>query len=359
MDELYRKPVGPNRPDSLYRRLLQFLTWRRERQFSEKTLTVWAHHLYHFILWANERGLHTPGDITRPILERYQRHLYQYRKSNGEPLSPRTQRTQLQPLQVWFKWVVRQGFALANPACDLELPRLEKRLPRHILTVDEVEQILGLPDIDTPAGLRDRALLEVLYSSGLRRSELAALEVYDIHRSRRTLTVRLGKGKKDRVIPLGSRALGWLTAYLHRARCELQRGRATQALFLSHKGEGLTPNAITNLTSAYVKRSGIDKPGACHLFRHAMATQMLENGADVRWIQAILGHASPETTQIYTQVSIGALQAVHAATHPAEQADSEGPDGDDDVGLLADLMVEDEIPGKGVDVNKIPMDTNR
>ncbi|WP_230492713.1 tyrosine-type recombinase/integrase [Martelella alba] len=208
--------------------------------------------------------------------------------------------------------------------------------------MDEVEKILALPDIETAAGLRDRALLEVLYASGLRRSELAALEVYDIHRSRRTLTVRLGKGKKDRVIPLG-----WLTAYLHRARGELQRGFPTHALFMSHKGEGLTPNAITNLTSAYVKRSGIDKPGACHLFRHAMATQMLENGEDVRWIQAMLGHASPETTQIYTQVSIGALQAVHAATHPAEQANGERLEHDDDVGLLADLMAEEnETPHK-------------
>lgn len=155
VDEVYRKPVGPaSDPKSLYALLLRFVTWRRERSWSETTLKVQTHHQYRFILWASERGVNYAGEVTRPVLERYQRHLYQYRKGNGEPLSTRTQRTALQPLMVWFSWLTKRHLILANPAADLELPRLEKRLPRTILSVEQVEAILGLCDMTTPMGIR-------------------------------------------------------------------------------------------------------------------------------------------------------------------------------------------------------------
>lgn len=216
----------------------------------------------------------------------------------------------------------KQNFILSNPASDLELPKLEKRLPRHILTINEIEQILSVPDITTLQGLRDRALLELLWSTGIRRLAAASLELYDIDQERKTITIRLGKGKKDRVIPIGRRALDWLNVYLLKVRPQLIINQNEKALFMAMDGlAGLTPNGITNLTSKYIKQSGIEKRGSCHLFRHAMATQMLENGADLRWIQAMLGHASVESTQIYTQVSIRTLQAVHEATHPAQSGE--------------------------------------
>ncbi|ELM8658205.1 phage integrase N-terminal SAM-like domain-containing protein, partial [Escherichia coli] len=172
VDDVYRQPVGPaHDPKSLYALLLRFVVWRRERNWSEATLKVQTHHSYRFVQWAAERGLYHPAEITRPVLERYQRHLYQYRKRNGEPLTTRTQRTAVQPIQVWFRWMAQQNLILANPAADLELPRLEKRLPRYILSVDEVEQVLAQPDLTTPGGIRDRALMEVLWSTGIRRSE--------------------------------------------------------------------------------------------------------------------------------------------------------------------------------------------
>ncbi|MEA9393571.1 site-specific tyrosine recombinase XerC [Acerihabitans sp. TG2] len=345
VDEVYRQPVGPaNDPKSLYALLLRFVAWRRERNGSETTLKTQTHHQYHFILWANERGLHHGREVTRPILERYQRHLYQYRKSNGEPLSSRTQRSQLQPLVVWFRWMTRQGLLLANPAADLELPKLERHLPRHILSVEDVEQVLSLPDLSTTQGIRDRTLMELLWSSGLRRSEVARLDLYSVDRRRKTVTVRQGKGKKDRVIPIGERALRWVLRYQYEVRPQLLVNAQVTALFVAQDGiAGLTPNGITYAVGCYIKDSGIAIRGSCHLFRHAMATQMLENGADVRWIQAMLGHASLETTALYTQVSIKALSAVHASTHPAEQTDRERPDDDDDdIGLLVDLMAQEE-----------------
>lgn len=311
VDEVYRQPVGPaSDPKSLYRLLLRFVVWRRERNWSETTLKTQTHHSYRFILWANERGVNYGAEVTRPLLERYQRYLYQYRKTNGEPLSTRTQRTALQPLQVWFRWMTQQSLILANPAADLELPRLEKRLPRHILSVEEVEQVLALPDLTTLQGIRDRALMELLWSTGIRRGEVVKLELYSVDAARKTVTIIQGKGKKDRIIPVGVRALWWLQYYQRQVRPQLLVNPHCKALFVALDGvDGLQANGITNLVGAYIKASGIAKWGSCHLFRHAMATQMLENGADLRWIQAMLGHASIESTQIYTQVSIRALAA--------------------------------------------------
>ncbi|PVZ84727.1 recombinase XerD [Serratia sp. S1B] len=328
VDEVYRKPVGPaHDPKSLYALLLRFVAWRRERNWSATTLKTQTHHQYRFILWAHERGLHYAQDITLPILERYQRYLFNYRKPNGEPLSTRTQRSQLGPLVVWFGWMTRSHLLLADPASGLVLPKQEKRLPRHILSVEEVEQVLALPDITTLQGLRDRALLELLWSTGMRRMEVAGLDQYAVDTSRKIVTIRQGKGKKDRVIPIGDRALKWVQHYQQQVRPQLVVNPDVEALFVALDGlAGLTPNGVTAVTKSYIVASGVSRWGSCHLFRHAMATQMLENGADIRWIQAMLGHASLESTQIYTQVSIRALQAVHASTHPAEQPDSEQVD---------------------------------
>ncbi|PAA95164.1 site-specific tyrosine recombinase XerC [Serratia fonticola] len=326
VDEVYRQPVGPaHDPRSLYALLLRFVVWRRERNWSATTLKTQTHHQYRFILWAAERGLHYPQEISLPSLERYQRHLFSYRKPNGEPLSSRTQRSALQPLQVWFRWMVKQRLILANPAADLELPRLEKRLPRTILSVEQVEDVLNHCDLTTAQGIRDRTLMELLWSTGIRRGEVPALDLYSVDSSRHILTIVQGKGKQDRVIPVGERALWWVQHYMQHTRPEMLSNPGCRALFLAMDGvAGLTASGVTMAVVPYLRAAGIMK-GSCHLFRHAMATQMLENGADLRWIQAMLGHRSVESTQIYTQVSIRALQAVHASTHPAEQSDSVEP----------------------------------
>jgi integrase/recombinase XerD len=178
--------------------------------------------------------------------------------------------------------------------------------------------VLAQPDLADPAGVRDRAMLEVLYSTGIRRSELARLAVTDIDHERQTLLVRLGKGKKDRLIPIGERALAWVRKYLAEARPKLAvSGDDDGTLFLTADGTPFALDALTRIASGYVKASGVPKTGACHLFRHTIATLMLEGGADIRYIQAMLGHAELSTTQIYAQVSVRALQAIHSATHPA------------------------------------------
>lgn len=209
------------------------------------------------------------AEVTRPVLERYQRHPLRYRKANGEPLSTRTQRTALQPLMVWFSWMTKQSLILANPAADLELPRLEKRLPRHILSVEQVEEVLSLCDLTTLQGIRDRALMELLWSTGIRRGEVAALEIYSPDFSRRTLTIVQGKGKQDRVVPAGERALRWVNRYLHHVRPEVLARPECKALFLAMDGlAGLTASGITMAVVPYLRAAGIEK-GSCHLFRRA------------------------------------------------------------------------------------------
>jgi integrase/recombinase XerD len=288
------------------------------RGYSERTVGNRRFMLSYLAAWLAERGITRPAEVTRPVLESYQRWLFHYRKANGEPLSFRSQSQRLLAVRAFFKWAARGRHVLHNPASEIELPKAERRLPRPALTVAEAELVLAQPDLADPIGVRDRAILEVFYSTGIRRFELAHLAVTDIDHERATLLVRLGKGKKDRMIPVGERALAWVRRYLTEVRPRLAiAGDDDGTLFLSAEGTGFSLDRLTQLAARYVRASGVPKTGACHLFRHTMATLMLEGGADIRYIQAMLGHAELSTTQIYAQVSVRALQAVHAATHPA------------------------------------------
>jgi integrase/recombinase XerD len=294
----------------------EYLEWIAVQNYTPATIVTFRVSIDYFLNWCRERGLDDVVEITRPVLERYQRSLYHYRKRNGEPLTFRSQNTRLRPLKGWFRWLARQNYLLHNPASELMLPRLENRLPKHVLNVEEAEAVLRQPDVTAPEGLRDRALLEMLYATGMRRMELAALKVYDIDRERGTVMIRQGKGRKDRHIPGGERALAWLGKYIAEARPELLAGTDDGTVFLNHYGEPFQLWQVTHLVSDYVRKAQVGKTGSCHLFRHTVATLMLENGADVRVIQELLGHASLDTTQMYTRVSINLLKQVYAATHP-------------------------------------------
>ncbi|MEE9355899.1 MAG: site-specific tyrosine recombinase XerC [Methylococcaceae bacterium] len=270
-----------------------------------------------FIPWCQERDLDKPQDITRPILERYRRYLYHYRKKDGDPLSFASQQQRLVPVKAFFKWLTKENYILYNPASELELPKRHRRLPQYILTAEEVEQILNQTSLHGELGIRDRAIIETLYSTGIRRIELINLKLYDIDMINGTLMVREGKGKKDRMLPLGERARLWISHYIDTVRPELVTGQDDNTLFLHEFGEAFHKNRLTDLVKKYIQKAGVNKPGACHIFRHTMATLMLENGADIRFIQAMLGHSQLSTTEIYTQVSIKKLKEIHALTHPA------------------------------------------
>jgi integrase/recombinase XerD len=214
--------------------------------------------------------------------------------------------------------MTRQHYILHNPASELELPRIGMRLPKAVLSAAETELVLAQTNVHDALGLRDRALLEMLYSTGIRRLELVRLKRWDVDLERVTITIRQGKGKKDRILPLGDRAAAWMRKYLDEARPQLVSEPDDYTVFLSNAGEALSLDYLTQVVRGYVEAAEIGKQGACHLFRHTMATLMHEGGADIRYIQAMLGHADLKTTEIYTHVAIRQLQEIHRATHPAK-----------------------------------------
>ena len=318
-----RLPVAVEHTE-FYPYLLKYNEAMRLRGYSESTLHRRESDIRRFIGWSDERSLNHPNQITKPILERYQRHLYYYRQErNNRPLSPTTQNHYLTSVRQFFKYLTQQNYLLYNPASELVIIKESVSLP-VVLSVDEVERLIKQPDTNTEKGVRDRAILELFYSTGLRRSELCNLTLHDLSLTRKTIMVRKGKGNKDRLIPVGSRALKWIEHYLDKVRDQLLTDIDNDALFLNDYGDVFRDNKLGDKVKRFMVNSGLDVAGSCHLLRHAMATHMLENGAELRYIQAMLGHASVATTQIYTHVSIRQLQHVHDATHPATADDDRG-----------------------------------
>lgn len=295
--------------DEWFRRL-------EERAYSPRTVEARKWALRTFVRWAEERDLRRPGQITKPILESYQRWLFHYLKADGKPLGVTTQRARLGAIQNFFAWLCKDNRLDANPAADLELPRKPGKVLPKSLSLDEVHAVLNVPDIADPLGIRDRAILETFYATGIRRAECARIDLDDLDRERGLLTVRKGKGGKDRVVPLGERALRWLGLYVEKTRPLLETPQSGRALFLSGYGERIGASFLGNWVRRAIDAAGIGRKGSCHVLRHSCATHMLENGADIRFIQQMLGHARLDTTQIYTDVSIVQLREVHARTHP-------------------------------------------
>jgi len=315
-----REPIGDITDPMGFEQMADvFLTSLETTNYSPYTIRQRRSGLDHFTRWAADRGITQVVEVTKPIIDRYQRYLYRYRKKgDNQPLSFLSQRAHLMAVKAFFKYLARNNYILSNPASELELPRIEKRLPRHVLTVNEAERVLVQPKLSDPLGVRDRAILEILYSTGIRRLELINLKLYDMDVERGTVMIRQGKGKKDRMIPIGDRAMMWVDKYLTEVRPRLVFEPDDGTLFLANHGEQFTPCRLTQMVGRYVRKADINKSGACHLFRHTMATLMLENGADIRFIQQMLGHSRLETTEIYTKVSIRKLKEIHTATHPAK-----------------------------------------
>ena len=295
------------------------------RGYSQSTLQRRDSDVRRFIGWCDDRGLDHPNQITKPILERYQRYLFYYRQEhNDKPLTPTTQNHYLTSIKQFFKWLTQQNYLLYNPASELQIIKPTPSLP-SVLSVDEVESLMQQPDTDTDEGIRDRSILELFYSTGIRRNELCNLKLQHISISQKTLYVHQGKGNKNRLLPVGERALYWLDYYLNNVRVKLLTDIKQDVLFLTDYGGRFGNGNLGNKVKRFMKRAGINVTGSCHLLRHAMATHMLENGADLRFIQMMLGHTNLNTTQIYTHVSIRQLQQVHHATHPAKlELDREG-----------------------------------
>ena|SRR5579863_5505773 len=304
--------------------VVRYLEWRGMTGASERTLHSLEQVLGVFVDWCAVRGLSQPQELTRAVLEAYQRTLFLMRKKDGEPLTIGTQLQRLRALRGWGGWLSRERVIEHNAAADLVLPRAPVMLPRVVPSVAQIARLLAQPDLSEVTGSRDRAMLEVLYSTGMRAMELCALTLSELDFEHGTVWIRQGKGRRDRFIPLGERALVWVRRYLEEVRPRLVVNLHEWAVFLTDYGEAYRAHRLNRLVTRYMRLAGLEH-GACHALRHACATHMLENGADTRYIQALLGHADLSSTQIYTHVAIGKLKAIHAATHPARvDASGEG-----------------------------------
>lgn len=316
------KAKQPIERTGFYPYWLQFEEYLAIKQYSKGTIRRRESCLRRFIMWCDARGVNTPQAVNKALVERYQKHLHYYRQDNGQPLSPGTQSQNLISIKQFFKWLSQANHILFSPAADLELPKAKPRLP-NVLTLDDIERLMMQPDCSDPLGLRDRAMLELLYSTGMRRTECIKLTLEDLALSRQVLIVRHGKGDKDRALPIGTKAMDWLKAYLNTVRPQLNINPDNRTVFLNDYGESFSDTKFGDKVKNYLRKADIKASGACHLLRHAMATHMLENGAELRYLQAMLGHTDVKTTQIYAHVSIRKLQEVHAATHPAQRDDRE------------------------------------
>lgn len=300
----------------------------RRRSYAERTIHSYCGSLLLFVAWVEKQpDLKTPGDLTTSALEQYQMHLMLRPTVQNRRVQPRTmtaggRNTMLAQLRTFFRYLKKAGRLLGNPALELENSRGTRRLPRNILSVPEVARLLAIVPRQSASGLRDLAVLEVLYSTGVRRAELLGLNLPDLRLSESMVYV-VGKGNRERVVPLGKAATEALQRYLKESRPILSKGNH-QALFVSASHGGrLSVDEILPAIRNYAKQARIKKKVNLHLFRHTCATHLLRGGADLRCIQTLLGHSELSTTAIYTRVDLTDLKRTLRKCHPREKDDSQ------------------------------------
>ncbi|XXF81470.1 site-specific tyrosine recombinase XerD [Myxococcaceae bacterium GXIMD 01537] len=281
---------------------------RAERGLSGKTVDAYAHDITVYFDDLRARGV---GDVTRVTQEHISEHLARLGRGG---LSRRSQARHLAALRGFHRFLVAERLAEKDPTEDLDTPRSARKLP-SFLTLEEVEQLLAAPDVRHPTGLRDKAMIEVLYATGLRVSELCGLGINDIQLGAGYLVAK-GKGSKERIVPLGRAAIEIVQAYLAGPRQFMLGKRESRALFVTPRGGAFTRQGFWKLLKRYALKAGIQKPLSPHKLRHSFATHLVERGADLRAVQAMLGHADLSTTQIYTHVNSARLRAVYDDFHP-------------------------------------------
>ena len=296
---------------------IEFVEWLRVKNYSPKTANMRMRALHYFLSFCEERAITRIAELSPELIETYRKHLLYRKDKLGKPFSPINSYIYLTGVSKFCWWLVHEDILLSNPAAKLIYPKVPKNLPSRLLTHKQIEEILSLVDTTRAWGIRDRAMMELIYSSGMRRSEAASLTLQDADLQNGLMYIRQGKGGKARVVPVGERAIQWLEKYLTEVRNSWHKNEAVNALFLTSNGRPITREALALRMKHYVRGCGLR--GSCHSFRHAMATEMLGHGADLRHIQEILGHESIATTQIYTHTNIEKIKEIYKETHPASK----------------------------------------
>lgn len=283
-------------------------------RYASTTAASYLDKLRIFLAWLDERGLEISSVRTEDV-QAYVSDVLTRRKPDGRPYSVGAVINYIVAVRSFFQFLCRGGYVIHDPAAVLELPRQEDRLPRVILTRAEAKRLVSAPDGKARHGRRDRAILETLYGTGIRVGELVRLRLDDVDLEERVLRIVMGKGRKDRVVPLTRTAARAIEAYLAKERQQLIGARPRLELFLGGYGFPLRPASAGRIVHLWAKRARIKKPVSPHTFRHTVATHLLKNRADIRHIQVLLGHRSLATTQRYTRVEIADLKRVVERAH--------------------------------------------
>ena len=279
-----------------------------ERDLSPHTLSAYRSDLRQFAEWAARSHVTELEGLDRVLLRRFVAYL------GAKKLSRRSISRKTSALRSMLRWALLHEVIASDPSVDLVVPKLDKPLPK-VMSAEDAAALCELPPDDSPLGLRDRAILELLYGSGLRVGELCALDIDDLDLAGGSLIV-MGKGRKERKLPMTAPARRALERYLREARSELvQEGRTTPVLFLGARGGRLGTRGVRAMLARYLRLEGVGEVGP-HALRHSFATHLLDNGADLRAVQELLGHESLQTTQVYTHVSTERLRAVYERSHP-------------------------------------------
>lgn len=278
-----------------------------EEGLARNTLDSYRQDLTHFAQWLEK-------DAAKDLLQVEQFDIQRYLAFKFPISKPRSISRLIASLRRLYRFALRENKISQDPSLQIESPKLPRSLPKS-LSEDEVESLLAAPDLNNPIGLRDRAMLELLYASGLRVSELVGLKVTEVSLSEGVVRVT-GKGSKTRLVPMGEVAVDWIARYLKEARPDILEKRLSDSMFVTQRGAAMTRQAFWYLIKRYALVAGIHKPMSPHVLRHAFATHLLNHGADLRVVQMLLGHSDISTTQIYTHVARERLKQLHTAHHP-------------------------------------------
>ena len=278
-----------------------------EEGLARNTLDSYRQDLAQFAAWLEK-------DAAKDLLQVEQFDIQRYLAFKFPVSKPRSISRLIASLRRLYRFALRENKIAQDPSLQIESPKLPRSLPKS-LSEEDVESLLGAPNLDDPIGLRDRAMLELLYASGLRVSELVSVKVTEVSLSEGVVRVT-GKGSKTRLVPMGEVAVDWLTRYLKEARPAILEKRLSDSMFVTQRGAAMTRQAFWYLIKRYALLAGIHKPMSPHVLRHAFATHLLNHGADLRVVQMLLGHSDISTTQIYTHVARERLKQLHTAHHP-------------------------------------------
>ncbi len=297
----------------------EYIQTLKVRNFARQTIEARSAKLARFLTYLADRAITEAGAIGKDVIADYQTEIYHALNFRGRPNCVEYQNTLLGAVKGFMRFLKERDYIVSDPARNIPYAKLPKRLPRSVLTESEVRKIIKAPDMKSVIGYRDKTIMEVLYTTGIRCRELINLTLPDVDYRDGLLRVNNGKGGKDRVVPLGKIACRHLESYIQSVRPELIRDPYNNHLFLSTRGKRISDKTVLGLIKKYAKKAKLKKNVSPHTFRHTCATVMLKNRADIRAVQEILGHESLESTQIYTHLTINDLKETHKRCHPREK----------------------------------------